>query len=277
MGSEERKSLDIPPRELDFLHRILTGQPLAQVARFNDIRDTINGDQLRAVIVARSSVIAGSEQEDLVGYLQEGDFDSARFAGARMLGAALDACLAALGNTMVKEKWRTRLAQRLAIPGWDDDFPGGPVLPSLGAAFCALHDWPCNHAQVASHACALVRFVNRCIPWSQRRVYGMAPIRGERLPLPGGGEGETLPHIASHVMLRYRERELFAFSFSHPTVLSLDFRAHDAIASFDGGTSPVSLAERMASSAALSADAARRSVDLLSKVLFAAGFLDMAA
>ena len=277
MGGEELKSLDVPPRDLDFLHRVLTGQPLAHGTRFNEVRDTVNGNQLRTVIVARSSVIASSEQEDFVGYLQEGDFDSARFAGARMLDAALDACLAALGNTMVKEKWRMRLVQRLATPGWDDDFPGGTLLPSLGVAYSGLHDWPRDHAEVAAHACALVRFVNRCIPWSQRCVYGLTRAKSAKLPLPRGEDGETLPHIASHVILRYHGRELFAFSFSYPTVLALDVRAHDALVYFDGRTSPLSLAERIASSAAMSTDGARRSLDQLSQVLFAAGFLDMAA
>ncbi len=278
VAGEERKSLNIPPRTLDFLHRVQTGRAMAGHARFNALRDSFEAGHLRAMIVGRSAVIASSEQEDFVGYLQENDFDSARFAGSRMLDAAIDACLAALGNTMVKEKWRMRLVERLATPSWDADFPGGPLLPSLREAYLQLHYWPRGNVDVEAHACSLVNFVNRCIPWAQRRVYGLRTTKPmQRLPLERE-MGESLPRLASHVALRYSQRELIAFSHSRPAVIELNESAHDALACFDGRTSPSALAVRIASSTApaMPLSVARRSVDHLAQVLFAAGFLDMA-
>lgn len=290
LTNDARKSLDISARELDFLHRLLTGVAVTNPTEFSITCNKVDATMLCAISHTRAAIIAANEHQDLVGFLHERDYASARFAGQRLLDATMDCTLAALGNTMVKDKWRIKMAERLATPGWDAALPGGKLSMSLATSYLALQDWGSTALDIRKHACRITHFANRLIPWAQRKMMHIhdahhllsqhhihVPQHPEcSISSPTSSPDTPLPTLASHVMIRYQDKQLYAISRAQPIAVCLNTAAHEMLSCFDGITNREMIAKQISRhSTSTSTTQILEYIDYLEHFLYAIGFLDL--
>lgn len=249
MKGDRRRSLELSPRELDFLHRLATGIPLFDPEAFDSLRGRVDLAKLRVIALLHSVIIGGAEQEDLSGFVAAGDLVSARFAAQRHIGFAIDGVLAALGTPVVKEKWRVELLRRFAVDGWDADLPGGPLPQPLVDTYTELAFEQSREPGDARQAIRRsVQLANRLVPWTQRRLeFGFAPSPGHlrqagaqgdvEFPVGDPVEWEHRPWpLSPHVRVEYRQDRFEVTDYRSRRTVRINEVAYEALCRFDGTT-----------------------------------------
>ena len=96
---------------LELAHRLHTALPLRNAALVRSLKDLVDHAQLRSLLATRALYEWDSLEEDTRGSLAVGDLATAQLVSRMALGSAIDAFLAARGNSNPRAKWRfARLA-----------------------------------------------------------------------------------------------------------------------------------------------------------------------
>jgi predicted nucleotidyltransferase len=120
--------------EIDLLHRIRTGIPLAHEAAFEALRSRLPQKELVRFLVRSGEVMLANIFADVAGTLEAGDLPTCAFNSRALIDCAMDTYLSMRGDTLAREKWRYRKIERTL--GLQD-----PLARSyLGLASCVRFD-----------------------------------------------------------------------------------------------------------------------------------------
>jgi predicted nucleotidyltransferase len=98
--------------EIDLLHRIRTGIPLAREEAFMALRSRLPEKELVRLLVRSGETMLANIFADVAGTLEAGDLPTCAFNSRALIDCAMDAYLAMRGDTLAREKWRYRKIER---------------------------------------------------------------------------------------------------------------------------------------------------------------------
>lgn len=256
---DRRKSLQASERELEFILRLLNGIPFRNHDRFAALQSRAAEARPDLVLFCRFSMIVANEHEDMTGFLSSGQYEAALFSLQRMVGAAVDAVLAALGAGTLKAKWRLAQAEMLAKPGWDIEMPGGKLDLSLKDTIkyftFSLSDEP-----------HIVRALSRKATYVSSRLLALAQIKlsssfkngiaieAPRRPALCDDENSVndlrmnhglLPALAPHTRIYFEDGEWRISSVLRRTTIRLSPLTAEALWCFDGTHTSFKAASKM--------------------------------
>ncbi|MEV7619449.1 hypothetical protein AB0N59_04840 [Microbacterium sp. NPDC089321] len=110
---DRRRVLEIPREFLTTLNSLRIGIPLAQKARFYEIRDSFPWRSLLRMIADDADRQYQATSEDAIGAIRCGDAGTAMLSSRAALGHAIDAFIAAAGHSNTRRKWRIRKMEAL--------------------------------------------------------------------------------------------------------------------------------------------------------------------
>jgi hypothetical protein len=120
--------------EIDLLHRIRTGIPLAHEEAFMALRSRLPEKALMRLLVRSGETMLSNIFADVAGTLEAGDLPTCAFNSRALIDCAMDTYLSMRGDTLAREKWRYRKIERTL--GLQD-----PLARSyLGLASCVRFD-----------------------------------------------------------------------------------------------------------------------------------------
>lgn len=145
--------------------RLLEGDPAALAARAPD------GEQLCRLKLHVARQASRTILVDMVGYRQSGDHRSLAFGAQELLGHAIDALVAAHGNSNPLLKWRARLLGSLPRD-WEAALAMPPTGRTAAEAVWDLQRLPAapDPAACALHASRIACFARAVFAWSERRL-----------------------------------------------------------------------------------------------------------
>jgi len=149
-------------KELEFMHRLRIGLPLAGEARFRRWRSSFDFTRLAAGLMQRAITIVDDALSDLCGMLDDGDLDVGLLRTRDLLDACCDAYLHARGETNTKSKWRARLLARM-----NKDALGFRLEEAFWSLQCPEPNPRGRGAECAVHIERCIRFANTLIPQLQ--------------------------------------------------------------------------------------------------------------
>jgi hypothetical protein len=110
------KSLDsawgLTEADFDFVHRLSIAQPVNSPAGLADLQARFDFGRLPSLLCARRTANYESRATDALGAIEGGQLETAHYSARMALEFALDAYLAALGETYVAPKWMHEKAKR---------------------------------------------------------------------------------------------------------------------------------------------------------------------
>lgn len=99
--------------ELDLAHRIRIGLPLYQEAHFFQMQQAFNYQRLSHLIAMRNVIAYTGSAKDAAGAIASQQCGTALLTARQTVAYAMDALVAASGETNIKEKWRFQKVRRL--------------------------------------------------------------------------------------------------------------------------------------------------------------------
>lgn len=98
--------------EIDLLHRIATGIPLAHEEAFEALRSRLPQMELARYLVRSGEAMLANIFADVAGTLEAGDLPTCAFNSRALIDCAMDTYLSMRGDTLAREKWRYRKIER---------------------------------------------------------------------------------------------------------------------------------------------------------------------
>jgi hypothetical protein len=102
----------ISAAEVDLLHRIRTGIPLAREEAFEALRSRVPEKDFARLLVRSGETMLANIFTDVAGTLEAEDLPTCAFNSRALIDCAMDAYLAMRGDTLAREKWRYRKIER---------------------------------------------------------------------------------------------------------------------------------------------------------------------
>src|SRR5258706_1112001 len=98
--------------EIDLLHRIRTGIPLAHEETFEALRLRLPQKEFARFLVRSGEAMLSNIFADVAGTLEAGDLPTCAFNSRALIDCAMDTYLSMHGETLAREKWRYRKIER---------------------------------------------------------------------------------------------------------------------------------------------------------------------
>ncbi len=98
--------------EIDLLHRIWTGIPLAHEQAFEALRSRLPQKEFARFLVRSGESMLSNIFADVAGTLEAGDLPTCAFNSRALIDCAMDTYLSMRGDTLAREKWRYRKIER---------------------------------------------------------------------------------------------------------------------------------------------------------------------
>lgn len=105
--------MGVPLSRLELAHSVRVGLPVREESKFREVQSGFDYTKLACVQGNRLVSLYQNSAEDAAGAVTDGDSGTALLTSRTSLGCAVDAYLAACGDTNPKPKWRTRKLHRL--------------------------------------------------------------------------------------------------------------------------------------------------------------------
>lgn len=245
-----RAAVAFSPGETKLLHNLRVAEPVRGASRLVDLRSRLDVRALARIGLDLASVMLDAIHVDVLGFIEAGDDASARLqlrAFASQLAAAL---LAALGDTGLAEKWRTRRLALAASARGSLALPGGLTIARTVSRLAEL-DYTIAMQPPPSVLPQLVRLSHAIIPWAQERFLSgrpldeAAPPALEQPPIEIDADATALPPLAVDCRLQRDGRGLWLGSIGSPRQLYINELAHELLLRFDGCTSRSQAATRL--------------------------------
>lgn len=247
-----RRALGFSYEDRKMVHRLWSGQPLLNEARFHNLRALLKDEEVLRHKLDWSRFMASTVQIDLAGYYLAGDFPSMVFAAQDLLGLTADALLAGHGVATPNPKWRARQLSNLP-DGWNARVAVQPEESSALDLFLKLHRAPKSMAcdQVLEHSRRIVAFSRTVFPCMEHTLLGPVSVSIPRLPARNDSEnpgGTLLPCLDLDVQVSYQDGRFEMWRLNQSEmVFELSPLAYSVACLFDGRTSRCDAIRRAAS------------------------------
>ncbi len=231
--------------EVEFLHRLAHSTPLATSQLYEDLLARLDTRNVARLVFDRAILRIGTAHEDIVGLVDCGDLESAKYLAQSLTGFVADLVLSSSGDSSPSEKWRIRRLRRLMA-----EQPGETVRDRIAILADRLlgAEGPQTLAEQVRQS---VFLANRIVPWAQNRFLSgklSAPLdtlpRLPGEPTPGrtsrleqGSDNDsTLPPLRIDALIRLEGGRLHLFRFDNGGSLVLNGPAEILVQAFDGHT-----------------------------------------
>lgn len=105
--------MNLQPFEIDLAHRFRIGIPILKEDHFQELLQAFDFQHISKIIMMRSLICYNSVAEDAAGAIASKQYGTALLTARQAVQFAIDAFLAASGETNAKEKWRFQKLERL--------------------------------------------------------------------------------------------------------------------------------------------------------------------
>jgi hypothetical protein len=245
-GRDPREIFTVSRSDLDLLHRLSVGACLSGLAVFEPLHAAIDTAAICDALITEASAELPLQQMDLLGALDENDGPTASCLCASLIGFAVQAVLAALGETNPSAKWRWRkLRQRLATLD-SLNLPGGLVGSTLeGLLHSIAFSGDLSETDVRARAHHAVRVGNALVSWAQYHRSGRSLPSTSAEFGAAVASGARSPLLPLDLVVRLDGDCLTARRMFGEAQVGLNAIAWDALLQFDGAVSLSAVSRRL--------------------------------
>jgi hypothetical protein len=232
----------LTPSEMKLLHNISIATPVEGEEFLRDLQGRIDVKVLSRLLFDYCSVLMDAVHQDVMGFIEANDADSAKSSLRIYRQHVAGAFLAALGETNPAEKWRSVKMRQARERKTGHVLPGGRTIEEV------VECWFDLDSSIATEACTqslmqLSMLGNAIIPWGlQRFVDGMPGVGAvanlrevsSMNSIDRPGFDIPLPVIAYDCVVRRDEAGVWMSRFGSPKRLYLNQLGLETVLQFNG-------------------------------------------
>lgn len=152
--------------EYQLIHRLATSVPLIHEEGWQGLHELSETVPLAGAMAAHSALYSIAWHEDLVGFLRDGDEESAAFPLSQLAGKVVDVLLQTLGDTNPSEKLRVRRLRTAQPVLRTCELPGGLLGSDIAEWYLSTVVGEAPAGSVHARARRAARLASSVLPWS---------------------------------------------------------------------------------------------------------------